>query len=159
MRRKLFGSRKRKLATLLVIGSLVAAGAGIAAWLVQSEGLGAGKVATLTPPTVAPATATTTMAPGQSGTLAFNITSVATNPTLKLVGVVQQPQGASPSNLPAGCGGQSFTVVTDMTTNISIPPGVTTFVELPLISLNADAPTECQGATPRVNYIAHFSTP
>lgn len=157
MLRIIWGTKRRRVTTLVVAIALVIVSAAAAAWLVSSLGSGAGRFGTLSSPTLTPhdgsfnATADF-LYPGTTGSLGFSITN--DNP-LALVLTSLSQNGAITGT--GSCAGH-VTFIPQSGLTIPIPAG-TSLVKVPgALSVSASVPTECQGSLLTVPVSATFST-
>lgn len=142
----LFGSRKRKIAT--ITASLVLAGAGtaLAAWIVSATGTGAGSVANLTAPTIVAGTPTGAgILAGGDGDALIKITNP-NNVDLTITDVID---GGSSTAFSGGCMSSLLSVNTKTALTIPVPKNATNLsVTIPnAYHLSNAAPSTCMGQT------------
>jgi hypothetical protein len=159
IRTTLFGTRRRKIASVVAALALVGAGSALAAWLINATGTGAGSVASLTAPTVATGTSTGPgCLPGGTCDAAVKITNP-NNVPLQITGIAD---GGSSTLFSGSCTGSNLTVNDQPTvaTPITVPANATatTITLKDAYKLAAATPTTCQGQTFTKGVALTFST-
>jgi hypothetical protein len=156
VRTSLFGSRRRKLATLLTIAALVGTAAGLAAWIVNVTNPPANtKVGTLATPTASASTVypTGVCYPSQTCARETKLTTPGTTTehlagwTAGSVTAASAITGASGS-----CASADFTAnytipAVTLATPVVLQPGPNDVVLTGFFAVGANLPTGCQGAS------------
>jgi len=144
MRKKLFGTRRRKIVAL-VVGIMMIASAAYAAWIVTGSGDFKGKTGTFQTLAVgAPPTLVADLFPGTTGDVQANI--VNPNPApLTLSSVTWAVSGITSSDQ-TNCPASNFTSINKTGLSIPLAASATTSVTIPdALSMAANAPNGCQG--------------
>jgi hypothetical protein len=153
VKNRLWGSRRRKFASLLVTMMLVGGGVALAAWLINSNGHGAGRIGSLSTPTIVAGSPTgAALYPNGDGDGVFTITNTNNTP---LVVTGTDPGGANASGV---C--YDYVTVNSLTgLNIPVPTGISTVTVPNVFHLDGSAGTGCMGGTFEKDATLHFSTP
>lgn len=155
-------TRTRKLVILASLAILIAAGTALAAWLVQSDyGSSKGKVGALSMLTLEINASNITAAPGVAHPgdpvdMNVKVTNPVANGALTITQAMHDTiSPAIPQTDKPGCDGSNFTKQSKTGLNIPLPASATPqTITIPgLLKLNANAPTECQGATVTVGAV------
>jgi len=159
IRRILFSTRRRKIATVAGTLALVGAGSALAAWLISATGTGGGAVASLTAPTIVAGTSTGPgCLPGGTCDAAIKVTNPNAVP-LQITGIAD---GGSSTVFSGGCTSSNLTVNEQATiaTPVTVPANATaaTIVVKDAYRLAAATPTTCQGQTFTKGVALTFST-
>ena len=135
---------KRKVATVSVVLMSVA-GAALAAWLISSTGAGAGRIGTLTAPTIVAGSPASDILPGGTGDAAVKVTNP--NSSDLVITAVTNPGGSDARQ----CSGGDFSVSVVAHNGLTIPvPAHADNLEIKLpdtYRLSSDASSACAGQT------------
>jgi hypothetical protein len=156
---RLFGSRRRKIATSVATVMLVGGGVALAAWLVQSVGRGSPTtVGSLSQPVVTAGAAIPGeyLLPGAAADVRFSVNN-ANSGSLVLTKV--EDAGSGFSSFESGCPASSAMGRTLTGLSIPIQPGANTVTVPDAIELKSDAPNDCQTRELSRDYLLSFSTP
>lgn len=151
LRSLLFGSRRKKVASVTTLVALAACSAALAAWLISSDGIGGGKIANLAAPTVTQGTPTGNgCLPG--GTCdAKIVVSNPNNADLVISTVEDDGGGGGAQYNGSGCPATAVTVPlqSSLPTTITVPKNSTNLaITVPDgFKLASSAPTVCMGQT------------
>jgi hypothetical protein len=152
-----FVKRHKRITAIIVCAFLGAAAYGIAAWITASEGGGAGKIGSLSAPTVAAGTAQGTLVPGGTGAAVFQITNNNSVPLL-ITSTGTSANGALDTGFIAGCTSSNVIVQALTGLSISVPVGTSTVVVPNEFMLASSAPSGCQGISFTRGVSLNFST-
>jgi hypothetical protein len=148
---------KRRALAILLGAALVATGAA-AAWLISASGPGAGKIGSLTAPTVVQGTpsAEDALLPGGQGGVSFRINNTNTV-ALKLTGIT--PQGGVQGFDQFSSCDDAITANDRSGLDLDVPPGESVVSVPGAFSLASNADTTCQGQGFSHGFKLDFSTP
>ena len=154
--KKLFATRRRKVAAVAILAILIAASAAMAAWLVTSnQGAGKARAGSLSAVTLETTLgnvsypATGTARPGDPLDVTVKVTNPAANGALTIVSAKLNGATITPSGV--GCGTGDFSPVNLTGLSIPLPVGTQEIVIPGLIKMSATAPSACQGNTIDIN--------
>jgi hypothetical protein len=152
IKKVLFGTKRRKLATTLCTLALAGGGVALAAWLVSTTGSGAGRIGSLSAPGIAAGTAASDSAclPGSDCDGVFLVSNPNSVP-LFVTGTHSAVGGIGSTSDPTGCPASNITV---NDTSAAFAPiqvnahASSTEVRIPnAFHLSTNAPSACQGVT------------
>lgn len=155
--------RKRTVVVLVGVLALIAASAGLAAWLISSQGGGKSAIGAFQAPQVSAATdsaadtATNKCTPGSNCDVVLQVSNP--NGALVLTGIVPGSLGMYELTSNSQCPATNLTVKTVTGLSVPVPAGSSTVIVPNGAMLASEAPTECQGAYISKPVKANFSTP
>lgn len=152
--KRIFGTRRRKIATITTVLALAIGGTALAAWVISGSGTSGGQVGTPAGLTAVRATPTEQLYPAGTGGAAFDVSNTNGFP----VTITEADFSGAITAAPA-CDTSAISAVASVTgLSFTVPAGGHLVIDLPAVySATADLDNACQGSalTDNVDLVGH----